>query len=166
MNVKRLLFTTAAAWSLSLALPTVWAADDLQRSGIGPISATDFHAASPTSGEHSMDHDWNVKSSVQVTRESLRQAFMAGQAAWADKLQKYAKTSPADAEKAVRTAHPGMKVTNVHLRNIHTSLVYVGFAEDPEDRYLVIVDAGNGKVLLDKPVPTHQERVFAGQNTR
>lgn len=164
MNVKKILFMTAAAWSLSMGLPTVFAADDLQRSHSTPGSTSDTQVTTPTAGEHHMDRDWNVKSSVQVTREALRQAFMAGQEAWSDKLKKYAKCSPEDAEKAVRTAHPGMKVSDIHLRNIHTNLVYVGFAEDQEDRYLVIVDAGNGKVLLDKPVPTHQERVFAGHN--
>ncbi|MCL6487345.1 MAG: hypothetical protein K6T76_00185 [Alicyclobacillus mali] len=165
MRIQKLLLSAASVCTLSLFCPPAWAADGLQRSGAGPDSIGHPHFGRPVMDSHmGGGRDWDIKSSVQVTREALREAYLASQDAWTSKLQKYAKCSPADAEKAIRSAHPGMKVSEVHLRNIHTSLVYVGFAEDQEDRYLVVVDAGNGKVLLDKPVPTHQERVFAGDN--
>ncbi|WP_229776393.1 PepSY domain-containing protein [Alicyclobacillus cellulosilyticus] len=106
-------------------------------------------------------HHFEIRSSVQVPREALREAYEASRAAYTQKLARFAKCTPSDAAKAVAAAHPGMKVETVQLRNIRTNLVYVAIAEDDEDRYLVIVDAGNGKILLDRPIPTHHERVFA-----
>jgi uncharacterized membrane protein YkoI len=91
----------------------------------------------------------------------LRDAYEASREAYTKKLQKYAKCTPRQAQEAVAKAHPGLKVENLQLRNIKTSLVYVAFAEDDEDRFVVIVDAGDGKILLDRPVPTRHERVFA-----
>ncbi|MCL6548684.1 MAG: hypothetical protein K6T30_07220 [Alicyclobacillus sp.] len=106
-------------------------------------------------------HHWNIRSSVQVSRDTLREAYIASREAYTKKLQKYAKCTPQDAEKAVKAAHPGMKIGNLQLRNIRTNLVYMAVVEDDEDKFLVIVDAGNCKVLLDRPIPTHHERVFA-----
>ncbi|WP_245631715.1 PepSY domain-containing protein [Alicyclobacillus ferrooxydans] len=169
MKWKSALFAAATACSLSLVMPTVWAADDLQRSGIAPNQPSDTTTASSVSPayimdapeEHGENREFNIRSSVQVSREALRDAYVASRTAYTDKLKKYAKCSQADATKAITAAHPGMKVSHVQLRNIRTSLVYVGVAEDDEDRYLCVVDAGNGKLLLDKPLPTHHERVFA-----
>lgn len=161
MKWKGVLLTTATAWSLSLGLPTVWAADDLQRSGIAPAQQSAVTMDIPDEHEHTAGREWEVRSSVQVTRDALRNAYIASKNAYTDQLKKYAKCSQADATKAITTAHPGMKVSHVQLRNIRTSLVYVGIAEDNEDRYLCVVDAGNAKLLLDKPLPTHHERVFA-----
>ncbi|QSO52324.1 hypothetical protein JZ785_26960 [Alicyclobacillus curvatus] len=159
MKWKGMLFAAATAWSLSLGLPTVWAAGDLQRSGIGPAEPS--AAVVDMQDEHDNGREMAIRSSVQVTREALRDAYIASRTAYTDKLKKYAKCSQGDATKAITGAHPGMKVNHVQLRNIRTSLVYVGVAEDDEDRYLCVVDAGNGKLLLDKPLPTHHERVFA-----
>ncbi|MBX5437401.1 MAG: hypothetical protein IRZ33_09300 [Alicyclobacillaceae bacterium] len=106
-------------------------------------------------------HHWDIRSSVQVSRDALREAYLASREAYTQKLQKYAKCSPQDAQKAVSAAHPGMKIENLQLRNIRTNLVYMAVVEDDEDKFLVIVDAGNCKVLLDRPIPTHHERVFA-----
>lgn len=108
------------------------------------------------------DRRFEVNSSVQVSREVLREAYDASRAAYTKKLQRYAKCSPVEAKKAIASAHPNMKIDNFQLRNVRTNLVYIGTAENDEDRFLVIVDAGNGKVLLDRPIPTHHERVFAG----
>lgn len=108
------------------------------------------------------DRHFEVNSSVQVSREVLREAYDASRQAYTRKLQRYAKCSPAQAKKAISSAHPNMKIENFQLRNVRTNLVYIGTAENDEDRFLVIVDAGNGKVLLDRPIPTHHERVFAG----
>lgn len=108
------------------------------------------------------DSRFEVNSSVQVSRDALREAYMASRDAYTRKLQRYAKCSPGEAKKAISSTHPNMKVDNFQLRNIRTSLVYMATLENDEDRFLVIVDAGNGKVLLDRPIPTHHERVFAG----
>lgn len=132
-----------------------------------PVSATGeamFPSARLNAGENAgmmPGHNIEVNSSVQVSREVLRDAYKASRDAYTQKLQKYAKLSPANAEKAVKSAHPGMKVEGMQLRNIRTSLVYVGVVSDDQDKYLVIVDAGNGKVLMDRRLETHHERVFA-----
>lgn len=160
MKLKGLLLTAATACSLSMGLPTVWAADGLQRSSV-PSRQTAVTMDVATDNEHADPRELEVRSSVQVTRDALRSAYIASRTAYTDQLKKYAKCSQGDASKAISTAHPGMKVSHVQLRNIRTSLVYVGVAEDDEDRYLCIVDAGNAKLLLDKPLPTHHERVFA-----
>lgn len=110
-------------------------------------------------------HRWEVKSSVQVSRETLREAYAASHAAYTQHLSKYAKCGEEEAKKAVVDEHPGMKIEEFQLRNIRTSLVYMAIARDNEDKYLVVVDAGNGKILLDKPLPTHHERVFANHGS-
>ena len=143
---------------LSLTIPAAWAGDGLQRH-----SPATHPTLVPTIGEvqdQPTAHRWDVRSSVQVSRTDLRAAYEASRTAYTQKLQKFTKCTPTEAQKSVAAAHPDMKASTVQLRNIKTNLVYVAFAEDDEDRYLVIVDAGNGKVLLDKPLPTHHERVF------
>lgn len=162
MKWKGLLLTTATAWSLSLGLPTVWAGEHLQQSGIAPTQTSATSAVDFSDGaEHANAREWDVQSSVQVTRDTLRSAYDASRTAYTDQLKKYAKCSQSDATKAITKAHPGMNISHVQLRNIRTSLVYVGVAQDDEDRYLCVVDAGNAKLLLDKPLPTHHERVFS-----
>ncbi|GEO24360.1 hypothetical protein AAC03nite_01450 [Alicyclobacillus acidoterrestris] len=107
-------------------------------------------------------HNWgDIKSSVQVTRDTLREAYQASHDAYTQKLQKYAKCTPTQAKKAVMAEHPGMTVEELQLRNIRTNLVYMSIVRDDEDKYLVIVDAGNGSILVDRRIPTHHERVFA-----
>lgn len=106
-------------------------------------------------------HQIEVPSSVQVSRDVLREAYQASRDAYTKKLQKYAKVSPEQAKKAVISAHPGMKVEGLQLRNIRTSLIYASVVSDDQDKYLVIVDAGNGKILMDRRLETHHERVFA-----
>lgn len=107
-------------------------------------------------------HRLEINSSVQVSREALRAAFLASREAYTKKLQKYAKCSPSEAKKVIESAHPNMKIDNLELRNIRTNLVYMATAENDDNRFLVVIDAGNAKVLLDRPLPTHHERVFAG----
>lgn len=112
--------------------------------------------------DESSGRRWEVQSSVQVPREALKEAYKASQQAYTEKLKKYAKYPLKDAQKAVAAEHPGMKIQEIQLRNIRTSLVYMAIAEDDDDKYLVVVDAGNGKILMDKPLPTHHTKVFAG----
>lgn len=109
-------------------------------------------------------HQLELKSSVQVDRQVLRDAYEASRTAYTQKLQKYAKCSLVTAKQSVVAAHPGMKVEGLQLRNIRTSLVYVSVVSDDQDKYLVVVDAGNGKVLMDRRLQTHHERVFAGHD--
>ena len=159
--MKTWLVSVSAVSLLSLSGPTVAMAN----SGTAAVTAIPAPQTTgqPMSSDASRpDRQFEVNSSVQVSREVLREAYMASRDAYTNKLQKYAKCSPAEANKAIASAHPKMKIENFQLRNVRTSLVYMATAENDEDRFLVIVDAGNGKVLLDRPIPTHHERVFAG----
>lgn len=113
----------------------------------------------PTEG--GAEHTPDIRSSVQLSRGVLREAYVASRQAYTSKLQKYAKCTPAQAKKAVVDAHPGMRVEDVQLRNIRTNLVYMAIAEDDQDKFFVVIDAGNGKVLMDRPLPTRHERVFS-----
>jgi len=162
--MKRWLLGATLVGSMIYATPPAMAADGLwQHHHHNPAHATLYPVRAelqPTDGSPSM-HRFDVKSSVQVSRETLRDAYDASRAAYTEKLKKYAKCSQSDAEKAVSAAHPGMKIQELQLRNIRTSLVYMAITQDNEDKYLVVVDAGNGKVLLDRPLPTHQEKAFA-----
>ncbi|GMA51741.1 hypothetical protein GCM10025857_30980 [Alicyclobacillus contaminans] len=157
--MKRWIMGGTLVAMLATAVPHAWAGEGLQRAhpqtGTAATAVGEFNASTPT-------HHWDIKSSVQVSRDDLRQAYLASRNAYTEKLQRYAKCSPNEAKKAIAAAHPGAKLNDVQLRNIRTNLVYFGMAEDGEYKYLVIVDAGNGKVLLDKPLPTHHERAFAG----
>ncbi|MCL6632662.1 MAG: PepSY domain-containing protein [Alicyclobacillus herbarius] len=162
--MRKWLLATSVCLMMGSVIPVAWAGDGLWRH----VPSTHYHGTvravtghpfvEPTDGTHA----WQLRSSVRVSRQVLREAYMASRNAYTQKLQKYAKVTAAQAEKAISQAHPGMKVEDVQLRNIRTDLVYTGIAQDDEERYLVIVDAGNGKLLLDKPLPTHHQRVFSG----
>lgn len=119
-----------------------------------------FDAAS-TPADGPAEHSPDIRSSVQLSRNVLREAYLASRQAYTSKLQKYAKCTPAQAQKAVLEAHPGMKVEDVQLRNMRTNLVYMAIAEDDQDKFFVVIDAGNGRVLMDRPLPTRHERVFS-----
>ncbi|AEJ44237.1 hypothetical protein TC41_2336 [Alicyclobacillus acidocaldarius subsp. acidocaldarius Tc-4-1] len=121
-----------------------------------------MESAEPNAPVNGPSHQFEIHSSVQVSREILREAYQASHDAYTKKLQKYAKCTEAQARKAVMSEHPGCKIEDIQLRNIRTNLVYMAIARDDEDKYLVIVDAGNGNILLDRRIPTHHERVFAG----
>ncbi|SFU50754.1 PepSY domain-containing protein [Alicyclobacillus macrosporangiidus] len=166
MKMRWITLSTLAVFAFvqpALAGEHLWRGADTSVVAIAPAGANDLQPAT-SDVHHGMSddlHHFDVKSSVQVSRQDLREAYEASRDAYTRKLQKFAKCSPRDAEKAVAAAHPGLKVTHLQLRNIRTNLVYTGIAEDDEDKYLVIVDAGNGKVLLDRELPTHHEKVFA-----
>lgn len=165
--MKKWLIGASLAGTVLLSTGSAFASDNLQqqrhhslhtRTSVEPVDGKIRETDSPS------DHRWDVKSSVQVSRETLRDAYRASQNAYTGKLQKYAKCSAKEAEKAIVSEHPGMKVGDVQLRNIRTNLVYIGIVSDEEDRFLVVVDAGNCKVLMDKPLATHHEHVFADEH--
>lgn len=163
--MKKWLMGLSLVGYLSCTSGTVFAAGD---SPATPSVAAHTNLYPVTADVQNSDsqgaHRWEVKSSVQVSRETLREAYQASHQAYTDRLAKYAKCAEKDARKAVMSEHPGMKIEELQLRNIRTSLVYMAIARDDEDKYLVIVDAGNGHILLDKPLPTHHERVFANHD--
>jgi uncharacterized membrane protein YkoI len=164
--MKTWIVSAAFVGTLGMVTPLALASDSLQplqhhhtrhqQSTMVPVAAT---PAQPVDAQSI--HRFDVKSSVQVSREVLRDAYQASQDAYTKKLQKYAKCSEKNAEKAILAEHPGMKIGDVQLRNIRTNLVYLSVVADDDDRFLVVIDAGNGSVLMDKPLASHHEKVFA-----
>lgn len=147
---------------VSLCTPVAFASDGVQHPSTPIHSHADVRSIDNHDMPHPDKHEFDVKSSVQVDRNILREAYQASHEAYTKKLAKYAKITPAQAKKQITAAHPKMNIDKVQLRNIRTSLVYMGLAVDDTERYLVVVDAGNGKVLLDRHLPSHHTRVFAG----
>jgi hypothetical protein len=162
--MKRWIMTASMVCLFGSSVPMAWASDGLQRPSTPAHSHTDgvySVAAEPYSEPHRTAHHWDIQSSIQVDRSVLKEAYTASREAYTKKLEKYAKLTPREAQKKVAATHPKMNVENVQLRNIKTSLVYMGFAIGDQDKYLVVIDAGNGKVLMDRQLPTHHTRVFS-----
>lgn len=161
--MKRWLVAGSMVGMMCLCVPAAFASDGVQHPSTPAHSGTDVRSINDGySHSHSGQHPFDVQSSIQVNHDVLKEAYMASRDAYTKKLQKYAKITTTQAQKQVAAAHPKMNVEHVQLRNIRTSLVYVGLAVDDTDKYLVVVDAGNGKILLDRHLPTHHTRVFAG----
>lgn len=92
------------------------------------------------------------KSSIQLSEEQMKESQRAAREAMEQtllqKLRPLAKISPAEAERAALQKHPGFHVRHISLRPIQRNLVYMVFLSGPKtERLLVIVDAGNGKIL-------------------
>ncbi len=146
-----------------LCAPVALASDGVQHPSAPAHSGTDVRSINEGYNDRAPgQHPFDVQSSIQVNHDVLKEAYMASRDAYTKKLQKYAKISADQAKKQVAAAHPKMNVEHVQLRNIRTNLVYMGLAVDDTDRYLVVVDAGNGKILMDRHLPSHHTRVFAG----
>lgn len=164
--MKALIVTASLIGAVTMSSQIAWASDTItptrhhhashQTEAMVPVHAP---VTVPTDAQSIRRFD--VKSSVQVSRDVLRDAYQASQDAYTSRLQKYAKCSEKDAKKAILAEHPGMKLIDVQLRNIRTNLVYLGMVGDDDDRFLVVIDAGNGNVLMDKPLASHHERVFS-----
>ncbi|WP_206831942.1 PepSY domain-containing protein [Alicyclobacillus fructus] len=149
-------------WLLAVSATACLVSAGWWQAPVHALAATAAESAEPNAPVNGPSHQFEIHSSVQVSRETLREAYQASHDAYTKKLQKYAKCTEAQARKAVLSEHPGCKIEDIQLRNIRTNLVYMAIARDDEDKYLVIVDAGNGNILLDRRIPTHHERVFAG----
>lgn len=176
MQWKYWLLTGTVCGLVFTPLPYVWATDGAMCKPASGM-ASDRHSGTPDATQTKLRtivqlpeferdpdrpmHHWEIRSSVQVSRSTLKEAYVASRDAYTRKLARYAKVSDRDAARAITVAHPGMKVENLELRNVRTNLVYIAFAEDDEDRFVVVVDAGNGQVLMDRRLPTHHERAFA-----
>lgn len=161
--MKKFLIASSVICMFGAFAPVAWASDSVQR----PIVPTHTHSdgtysmADPYSSPHIGSHHLEIQSSIQVNRDVLKEAYDASREAYTKKLENYAKITARDAQKNIAAAHPKMNVEGVQLRNIKTNLVYIGMAVSDSERYLVIVDAGNGKILMDRELPTHHTRVFA-----
>jgi|GEM_PF-2472055 len=163
--MKKFLLTGSMICVFGTCMPMAWASDAVSHPATPAHTHTHtdgvYSVQEPYSSPHLESHRLQIQSSIQVNRDVLQEAYMASREAYTKKLEKYAKITSRDAQKEISAAHPKMNVENVQLRNIKTSLVYIGLATSDSDKYLVIVDAGNGNVLLDRELPTHHTRVFS-----
>lgn len=161
--MKKWLAAGCVLGMVCLCTPVAFAGDGVQHPSTPTHSGTDVRSINDGLDKpHNGPHEFDVESSIQVNRDVLREAYVASRDAYTKKLAKYAKITSTQAQKQITTAHPKMNIEHVQLRNIRTSLVYMGLAVDDTERYLVVVDAGNGKVLMDRHLPSHHTRVFAG----
>lgn len=88
-----------------------------------------------------------VESSVKLPRETIVKARQAGRDAYTAVLAPYAKVPVGAADRAARAKYPGAAVEDIGLQAIRHSLVYIAVLSHGDMRHLVIVDAGNGRIL-------------------
>ncbi|MCI0182093.1 PepSY domain-containing protein [Sulfoacidibacillus ferrooxidans] len=89
----------------------------------------------------------HIESSIQVNQDTVMKAAKAGRDAYSSVLAPFAKISIDDAKKAALEKFPGTESKDVSLHAVRQNLVYLIIVENSEARHLVIVDAGNGKIL-------------------
>lgn len=117
--------------------------------------------AAPASG---MAHEGNrptfqkaenapLQSTIQIPQEVMQRATKAGRDAYNAVLQPYAKISPDTAKLVAQKQFPGATVVDIGLHAAHNNLVYLILLTKDNTRYLVIVDAGNEKILSTRRMP-------------
>jgi hypothetical protein len=123
-------------------------------SGVSAGAADPSRAYSPDPGwtaVHGKPHgdiDWDdVHSSIQLTEAQRKHVHDAVDRAYQQALMPYAKITAEQAKEAARKAEPHGTVKAVKLHSIHGNLVYLVHLVRDTHRLLVVVDAGNGKVL-------------------
>ncbi|MDB5085589.1 MAG: hypothetical protein JWN30_2475 [Bacilli bacterium] len=98
------------------------------------------------SGAGRLQH-MQIQSSVQLPPHAWREAQEAALDAMQKKLKKYAKISATQADKVAEKEAPGTKIQRTTLQAVGPNLVYIVMLKNDTDRYLVVIDAGNGNVL-------------------
>ena len=94
-----------------------------------------------------------IESSVRLSAETAAKAAQAARDAYDAALAPYARISREQAAKAALARFPGARAEEVHLQSVHRNLVYISVLALPSGwRQLVAVDAGNGRVLLARPL--------------
>ncbi len=94
-----------------------------------------------------------LQSTIQVPQDVMQRATKAGRDAYNAVLQPYAKISPEAAKLVAQKQFPGTTVMDVGLHAVHNNLVYLVLLTKDNTRYLVIVDAGNEKILSTREMP-------------
>ena len=98
---------------------------------------------------------FEVESSVKLPREAIVKARQAGRDAYTAVLAPYAKVPVGAAERAARAKYPGAAVQDIGLQAIRHNLVYIAVLSQADVRHLVVVDAGNGRVLSTRDFRVH-----------
>ncbi len=94
-----------------------------------------------------------LQSSIQISQDVTQKAAKAGRDAYNAVLQPYAKISPDAAKLVAQKQFPGTTVMDVGLHAVHNNLVYLVLLTKDNTRYLVVVDAGNEKILSTREMP-------------
>ncbi|KUO96208.1 PepSY domain-containing protein [Ferroacidibacillus organovorans] len=88
-----------------------------------------------------------TESSVQVPQESVNQAMQAARDAFNRVLAPFARITPEAAKASALKEVKGSQVQEITLHVMRQNLVYIALLTKPDARYMVIIDAGNGKIL-------------------
>lgn len=134
----------------------------------GSLLSTGFVLTPAAMAEHKLEHQQKmdhhqappIQGSIQLTPEQVSEAHKAASDTLQLQLKRYAKITAEQAEKAAEKAVRGAKVDRsvLHLYWPSRSLIYVVSVHVNDQQTIVIVDAGNGKVLetremKPKPAP-------------
>ncbi len=101
---------------------------------------------------HDRMSPWKVESSVKIPETTLTQAITEARSAFNRILAPYAKISLSQAHKIAQDSEPQATVKDISLQTIRQSLVYVAVMMRGETRQLVVIDAGNGKILATRTI--------------
>ncbi|MBX6395238.1 MAG: PepSY domain-containing protein [Alicyclobacillaceae bacterium] len=128
--------------------------------GVSAGAADSGASASPDPGWTSVhgkshwDVDWDdVHSSIRLTEDQRKNVHDAVERAYQQALMPYAKITGEQAKEAARKAEPRGTVKALKLHCVHGNLVYLVHLVKDDQRVLVVVDAGNGKVLVHQSAP-------------
>lgn len=94
-------------------------------------------------------------SSVKVPDAAVTKAVMAARAAYAAELAPFAKITMEQAKKAAMDQFPAATLHDIGLQAMRQNLVYIAMMEKDQVRHLVVIDAGNGRVLATRELQTH-----------
>ena len=100
---------------------------------------------------------FEIDSSVKLPREVIMKARQAAREAYTAVLAPYAKIPAGAAERAAVAKYPGASVQEISLQAVRHNLVYIALLRRSEMRHLVIVDAGNGRVLATRDFRVRQD---------
>lgn len=88
-----------------------------------------------------------MDSSVKVPQETVSQAMQAARDAFNRVLTPFARITPEAAKAAALKEVKGSQCQEITLHVMRQNLVYIALLTKPDARYMVIIDAGNGKIL-------------------
>lgn len=100
---------------------------------------------------------FEIDSSVKLPREAVMKARQAAREAYTAVLAPYAKIPAGAAERAAVAKYPGASVQEISLQAVRHNLVYIALLRRSDMRHLVIVDAGNGRVLATRDFRVRQD---------
>ncbi|MBE3552037.1 MAG: PepSY domain-containing protein [Kyrpidia tusciae] len=118
---------------------------------VSALAAEGPQFTAPVHGRAQWDIDWDeVHSSVQLTDAQKKQLRVTIEQAYQQALMPHAKITAKQAGEAALKAEPKGMVTEVKLHSVHGNVVYLVHMNRDGARSLVVVDAGNGNVLVHK----------------